>query len=219
MCVGRDRFFRKLSDHRLVGLDGRFIRTLLLSCQSNVKLRPRRVLSVRRRPDNGRENLRRSIHRRSKWNAEKLQFLAGEIDLTDPELRFDCFVEVRAARILFHHPAKQLRRRDKIVPLFQQLRRAKNRSRRKRILGMASHQGLVGPNRSFQVPLFFCDLPDVKKFLCIAIHLFLARRHVLGFFTWLKDHRSGAQVRKSKTGDDDEKKCANSEIHEDWQGS
>ena len=84
---------------------------------------------------------------------------------------------------------------------------------------MTLYQRPISADRALQVSVLFRHLALVEEFLRVAAHLFLARRHVLSFFTRPKDHRTGAQLGKSKTGDDDEKKRANSEIHGDWQGS
>ena len=99
------------------------------------------------------------------------------------------------------------------MQLFLQFGSAKERTRRERILGVALHQRLVGPDRSLQVALFFRGLPNMKQLFRFSAHLFIARRHVLDFFTWLKNHRGHAEPGKSEAGRDQERKDSNSEIH------
>ncbi len=86
------------------------------------------------------------------------------------------------------------------MQLFLQFGRAIEGTRSESIFRIAFDEILVGSDRAFRVALFFGGLPGLKQLRCVPAYFFFAGRHVLGFFTRLKDNGCHTRFRQSQRG-------------------
>ncbi len=114
-----NRLVWKFVHYSLVRFNRHLGHTLFLAREADVELRARRVFPLWRSADYVRENRHRPIQRVPiRDHAQNFLLFAGQIHFTDAKLRLDCFIEVRAAGILFDQQPVRIRRVEIGMRLF-----------------------------------------------------------------------------------------------------